>query len=169
MFVIKKLVLVSSFLFISTQLLNAQDVKILDADLSAMIGSWEGELVFVSYRDGQENAVVSNLEITATDLEGQLQVQQVYPNNLDRNKTYFLTLTENGTILNTDPVISRKEKENGSIEFTVEFSGKDAGKKARIRNIFTISRDSLTIRKEVKFKKGTEWFKRNQQHYTRKE
>ena len=160
-----------SFLFclnLQAQPANSSQGKITTADLKMIIGEWEGELTYLNYQDNQEITIKADLIVSATSDENQLDVQNIYPDEPSANRSYTLEITENGTLLNKSQVISRTRGQDGRLEIIVEFKGKDAGKKATIRNVYSVQDEYLTIEKKVRFKNEGDWFRRNLYAYKKR-
>jgi len=149
----------------STQAQQSATISV--ADLHQLIGEWDGTLTFLSYKDNQYNSIEAQLKVKMGSEERVLECANHYPNDASFDGSYQLSLNELGTSINENQVVERTMTEDGKLRFIVEFPGKDNRKKGTIRNVYTVDDRSLSISKEVLYKKSTIWLKRNEYQFTR--
>ncbi len=161
-----------SVLFLSTnafaQSIGEED-RITASDIQTVVGEWTGTLTYIDYSSGEPFTMPANLLAEEGKNQFQVILNYVYPNEPHANSKGKLKMTEDGSQVNISDVIAVERKEADGLVVTTEFSGKDNNQKATIRNNYIISQDKLVINKEVKFEDSTEWLKRNEYNFTRKE
>ena len=142
--------------------------QITSEDLSVVIGNWEGNLTYLDYQSGKPYSMPANLVVEQGKDKNSLVLNYIYPNEPKANSSGKLKITKNGTLLNKHLVTSRKELENGHIQFQTEHEGRDDNKKALIQYTYIMGEELFVIRKEVQFEKEGEWIKRNEFKYSKK-
>lgn len=143
--------------------------KVTSDDLRIIIGDWEGSITYLDYQSNKPFTMPANLEVKAGKSENQLLLFNIYPNEPKANNTDKIKVTKNGTLLNNTSIKSREVLPTGEVQIRTESEGKDDNKKAVIRNTYILGKDVFTIRKEVQFENSTEWIKRNEFNYNRKQ
>ena len=149
----------------SSQAQQAATISV--ADLHQLIGEWDGTLTFLSYKDKEYISIPAQLKVEAGSNERILECANHYPNDASFDGNYKLQLDELGSSINENTLVERSVTAEGKLRFIVEFPGKDNRKKATIRNVYTVDNQSLSIKKEERYKKETTWLKRNEYQFTR--
>ena len=136
-------------------------------DLKLAIGNWEGMLTYVDYTSGEPFKMPANLKVEQGGNEYKLKFYNSYPNEPKANGSSQLIISKNGKLINGKTIVSRNTTEDGVVELIVEYLGKDGNqnKKAVIRLVYTLGKQVLMIRKEVKFQDNDVWLKRNEFAY----
>jgi len=154
-------------LFLSCTI-HAQD-RITADDLRIIIGNWEGSLTYLNYSNNEPFTMPANLKVEEGKNSNQLILNNIYPNEPQANGSYKLRLKKKGRMINKDRVKSRTVLENGDVVIITETPGRDANKKALIRLTYTLGPNTYSTRKDVQFTDSSEWIKRNEFSYKRKE
>ncbi|NNC83718.1 MAG: hypothetical protein HKN79_09075 [Flavobacteriales bacterium] len=157
----------SVLLFICATNAISQD-RITADDLQSILGEWQGTITYLDYQSNEPFSMPAELSVEPGKDEYTLVLNNIYPNEPKANNSEKLKVSNDGTVINKEKLISRKELEDGSIRIQAERSGKDDGRKARIRHTYIIGSDSFLIRKDVRFDGGEEWIMRSEYRYTRK-
>ena len=142
--------------------------KITSEELKKIIGKWEGSITYLDYRSNKPFTMPANLVVKQGNDEYSLVLNNIYPKEPKANNSDKIKISKNGLFLNKHMVTSRKILENGQIQIQTEHEAKDDRKKARIRYTFIISSEVFIIRKDVQFEDKTEWIKRSEFNYQRK-
>lgn len=149
---------------------NTSPAKVLASDLALVIGNWEGTLTYLDYSTGKPYTMPANLVMTQGKNEFQLNGAHVFPNEPKANSSFKLKVSKDGTQLNKKTITSRKILQDGQIQITTEYEGKDGNeqKMAIIRITYTVGSDNYSVRKEVQFVGSTNWILRNEYKYRKK-
>lgn len=159
-----KLVLVVALLFITH--IHAQN-SVSPDDLRILIGDWTGSLTYVDYSSGQPFTMPANVKVEQGKNENQFILFYAYPNEPKANNKEKVTISNKGSKINGNDLISSKSLNTDETQFTTESPGKDNNKKALIRNIYVVGEERFLIRKEVRFEGSEEWLKRNEFSFKR--
>lgn len=111
----------------------------------------------------------TNLIVEEGSSNSILILKNIYPNEPSANSSGKFSVSDDRSHINNEPIISRTKLSTGEIEIKTEFKGKDDRKRALIQHIYLISQDRFSNTKKVKFANSTEWIKRNEFSYKRKE
>lgn len=160
----KSLTLIFAFLFLScvasAQSVSQKDLKVLEG------GTWVGTLVYLDYGSGKKTEIKSNLNV-AKKSDGVWTFEYVYPDEPKANGSSEVALADSGKTFNGQTVTSKKSRD-GTLQIITTKDGDDNGKKAAFRYTYTITPKAFSIRKEVQYVGGSEWFERNTYSWTRK-
>ena len=159
-----KLVLVVALLFITH--VHAQN-SVSPDDLRILIGDWTGSLTYVDYSSGQPFTMPANVKVEQGKNENQFILFYAYPKEPKANSKEKVTISNKGSKINGNDLISSKSLNKDETQFTTESPGKDNNKKALIRNIYVVGEERFLIHKEVKFEGSEEWLKRNEFSFKR--
>lgn len=141
--------------------------KLNPKELKTLVGEWEGSLTYLDYSSGKPYTMPANASIKPGKNEYQLAGAYIYPNEPKANSNFKLTISEDGKTFNKKDITSKRTMEDGNIEITTEYSGKDDNKKAQIKNIYIIGASTFKIRKEVMFPDSEDWIKRNEYSFSK--
>ena len=136
-------------------------------DLKTLLGEWAGTLTYTDYGTNKPFTMPANLIVNQGKNNYQLILNINYPKEPNANSKDKIKISKNGTQLNKLDIKSKVVLPNGQIQITTQYSGKDNGKKALIKNIYIIGTSVFIIRKEVKFENSEDWFMRNEYKYSR--
>ncbi|MEM1216346.1 MAG: hypothetical protein AAGJ82_11710 [Bacteroidota bacterium] len=150
-----------------TPLTYAQDTAPQPEDLARLVGEWKGTLTYRNYGDGKFYDVASTLSITTGSDAYEVQADKQFPSEPNKGGIYKIAIAEDGSEFNGGEVISRKVLEDGTVEIITEQKGRDNRKRCTIRFTYLIGDDSFIDRKEVLYRKQTEWLRRNEFKYER--
>lgn len=136
-------------------------------DLKIIMGEWTGTLTYTDYGTNKPFTMPAKLIVSQGKNDYQLILNINYPKEPNANSKDKIKISKNGTLLNKHEVKSKVVLPNGQIQITTQYLGKDNGKQAFIKNIYTIGTSEFIIRKEVKFKNSDNWLMRNEYKYIR--
>ncbi|MBT8267451.1 MAG: hypothetical protein KJO41_11940 [Bacteroidia bacterium] len=144
----------------------AQNIVTTD-DLQTLVGEWTGSLTYMDYSTNNPYTMPANVIVQKGKKNNQFILNINYPKEANANSKDKIKLSKDGKQLNNHEINSKVELPNGSIQITTQYSGKDNGKKALIKNIYIIGTSEFIIRKEVKFENSTDWLVRNEYTFSR--
>ncbi|RZV57201.1 MAG: hypothetical protein EX254_10430 [Flavobacteriaceae bacterium] len=149
--------------------LSMSDRAITPEDLKTILGDWTGSLTYIDYGSGKPYTMPADLIVEKGKSENQLILSNIYPNEPKANGKSKISISKDGMKLNKKDLKSKQVLPDGQIKIITEYSGKDNRKNALIRNIYILGEKEFIIRKEVQFEDSTEWLKRNEYSYTRRD
>lgn len=161
---------ISKILIILTFLLpnyNYSQNSVSTDDLKTLLGEWVGSLTYTDYGTNKPFTMSANLIVTQGKNSYQLILNITYPKEPNANSKDKIKISKDGTQLNKLDIKSRQVFPNGQIKIITQYSGKDNGKKALIKNVYIIGTSNFIIRKEVKFENSDDWLLRNEYNYSR--
>ena len=138
---------------VSGQAVAEKDLKMLEG------GTWVGTLTYLDYGSGKKTEIKSNLNV-AEKSDGVWTFEYVYPDEPKANGSSEVALANGGKTFNGQAVTS-KQRRDGTLEIVTTKDGDDNSKKAVFRYSYSISKNAFSIRKEVQYVGGSEWFERN--------
>jgi len=139
------------------------------SELDVLIGSWEGSLTYIDYGTNKPFSMPANVAIEKGKNEYQLLLAISYPKETNANSKDKIRLSKDGNKINKIAITSIERLEDGTTTIITNYDGKDNGKKAKIRNIYTLSNSVFNIRKEVKFDANQDWMMRSEYKYKRQQ
>lgn len=145
--------------------------KILSKELAMLIGEWEGTLTYLDYSTNKPFTMPANLKVEAGKNEFEFKLYNSFPNEPKANNSSKLKIAKDGSKIDGKEILTRDTNAEGLLIFEVEFDGKDGneGKKARIKEVYSIGNDTFSIRKEIRYLASQKWILRNEFSYNRKE
>jgi len=157
-----------AFLILDASFLRAQS-KISQEDLKPLIGNWHGSLTYLDYSSGKPYTMPANIQIKLSNDAKDLIIANIYPNEPKANSVDTLKISDNGTMINRETVVSISKLKNGSKQIVTEISGKDGNdnKAAIIRHTYAFDKNSFSNRKDVQFAGEKTWIKRHEYLYFR--
>jgi len=132
------------------------------ADFKPLVGSWSGTLTYLNYSDGTPFSMPVELRIVEIEEPNNFTFYFSFPDEPHANSEETVSISDHGTMLNGDPVISKNLLEGGKLEVVTESIGTDDEKPATIRHTYTIGADVFITKKDVLFDGAQEWFNRNE-------
>jgi len=164
-------VLYCSTIFVGLNCLSQQSESVAtfvtNQAIALALGSWEGSLTYKDYSSGEPFTMPANVEVGKGKKDNVLMLQNIFPNEPKANSTGRIKLSKKGRRINKNTVISKEVLSDGTVQITASNTGKDNGKKAEIRLLYSIAKDELIISKEVKFEGAGSWLQRNEFRYQR--
>ena len=136
-------------------------------DLKTIMGAWAGTLTYTDYGTNKPFTMPANLMVSQGKNNKQLILNIKYPKEPNANSKDKIRIAKDGTQLNKVDIKSKEVLPNGQVKIITQYSGKDNGKHALIKNIYTLGTAVFIIRKEVKFENSNDWFMRNEYNYQR--
>ena len=135
-------------------------------DLNPIYGKWEGSLTYIDYQSGKPYTMKANLEVTEKRVGYLLLLKNSYPSEASANNTDKFKLSKSGKKINGHKIVS-KSFNNGELKIITEYKGKDDRKKGIIRYTYSITSNTFSIEKTVRFEGETDWITRNIYSYTK--
>ena len=135
-------------------------------DFKMATGSWKGTLTYLDYTSGKPFTMPVNMVLSVADREHVI-LSFDYPKEPKANGND--TIVINGSEINNAKVISKERMEDGGIKIVTEKEGVDGNdnRKAVLRHIYIISKNSFQNTKQVKFEGTDNWIKRNEYLFSR--
>ncbi len=136
------------------------------ADFKAATGSWKGTLTYLDYTSGKPFTMPAGMVLRVADREHVI-LSFDYPKEPNANDND--TIAIKGSEINDAEVISRENMEDGGIKIVTEKEGVDGNdnRKALLRHIYIISKNSFQNAKQVKFEGTDTWIKRSEYLFSR--
>jgi hypothetical protein len=160
----KNLLTLTFTLLFASCVVAAQSVSV--KDLRVLVGGrWVGTLVYLDYGSGKRTEIKSNLNVVKKS-DGVWTFEYVYPDEPKANGSSDVALADNGKTFNGQTVTS-KQRRDGTLQIVTTKDGDDNSKKATFRYTYSITPKAFSIRKEVQYVGGSEWFERNTYTWTR--
>ncbi|MEZ4875534.1 MAG: hypothetical protein R2793_08820 [Flavobacteriaceae bacterium] len=157
-------------LLVNINLSFSQERQTLTAeDLTLLVGVWEGSLTYRDYQTDEPYTLPAMIQISNTEDKHTLKVVTSFPNEPKANNTSTWIISENGTKLNGEKVVSVKKLGDGGCEIITNEEGIDGNdnKPALMKITYTIGKETFTNKKEVLFEGTKEWIERNKFSATR--
>lgn len=155
----------SSFVFVLSP--SAQTVSILPADIKVLEGEeWVGALTYTDYKSGKPTSIKSNVRFTM-EKDRTWLAEYTYPDEPKANSRAGIVLSLDGSLFNDQKVIAKGTK-GDILKIVTTKDGTDNDKPAIFRYTYNISKETFSIRKEVKLDGTDKYFERNKYSWTRK-
>ncbi len=168
-----KLLFFILFLFLSScqngSNTKESNTRIQHQDIHLLIGEWTGSLTYIDYRTNKPYEMPANLIVEKGRNKDELFLKNIYPNETSANNIDTLIITNDGSFINNQPVVSRDILDGGVIRIITEQQGKDNNKVANLKHIYLIGKNNYSDTKEVQFQDSKAWLKRSVFSYKRKE
>ncbi|WGD34225.1 hypothetical protein [Olleya sp. YS] len=127
--------------------------------------NWEGQLMYVNYRDGKEVVLKTTLRITIKGDKIMMSTQ--YNNEPEANTKSTIKLKKKGTYLGNEKIIEKTTLEDGTIKLVTVYQGKDDNRDATISKTYLFDGNHFSVTKEVTFEDTKEKLIRNKYTYTK--
>ncbi len=154
----------SAFGFVN---LNAPKIK--SGDFKRLTnGQWKGKLTYQDYRSNKKVSILSNLTVTESN-EDKLSwiFEYEYPDEPKANKKSIVKISKDGKTFDEETVVERINLPNKTLRIVTTNNGTDNDKPAVFRHTYLLSKQSFSIKKEVKYKGTQEFFERNEYSWIR--
>ena len=125
--------------------------------------SWEGTLTYLDYQSGKLTPIATTMQMRITDKAIETDLQYTW--EPDKNVQVKTRIRKNGTHLGKQKVISKTQKEDGTMHLMTSSEGKDDNRKATLYYTYEFSIDGYHVTKEVQFEGSNERFLRNKYDY----
>ncbi len=147
--------------------LKTPRVKIKDLQTLAGV-KWTGNLSYLDYQKNKLISISSNLIVTqSTEDKSSWIFEYQYPDEPKANIKETVTLTKDGSFIDGEKVTERTSLAGRTLRIVTEKSGTDNDQKALFRFTYLLSKTRFSIKKEVKYEDGTEFFVRNEYSWKR--
>ncbi len=160
------LLLITSSIFgfvnLKTPKIKSSDFKLLTA------GQWKGKLTYQDYRSNKKVSILSNLTVTESN-ENKLSwiFEYEYPDEPKANKKSIVKISKDGKTFDEETVVERINLPNKTLRIVTTNNGTDNDKPAVFRHTYLLSKQSFSIKKEVKYEGTNEFFERNEYSWIR--
>jgi hypothetical protein len=161
--------LIACFLFFTSNCLAQHGATISKQDLQLFIGDWKGSLTYLDYTSGKPYTMPADLTIKEIK-KGRLYLfENKYPNEPNANSSDTVYISADSAQIDLEYIKINVKLENGNTAIVTEVPGVDGNdnKEALIRHIYTIGKNTLVIRKDVKFFNEGQWINRHEYNYSR--
>lgn len=166
----KTSLLLSLLILLSSATFSQKAAKISKKDFKNLIGYWTGSLTYLDYSSGKPFTLPADVEIRQLSTKNQFEFIHIYPDEPKANGSVTVTLSEDGTLLGNQQVVSNRKLKNGDREIITEIMGTDGNddKPALMRYTTIFGKESYINRKDVQFVGEESWIMRNESKYQRK-
>jgi hypothetical protein len=139
-------------------------------DFQQLSGSWTGSLTYLDYSSGRPYTMAADIEVKRINDSNEFEFINTYPKEKSANSTQIISISKDGKYIGKEQVISRTEQAGGRIQIVTQRQGKDGNdnKQALIKQTYTISGASFSMRKEVLFSGENKWILRHEYAYSKK-
>ncbi|MDH3267675.1 MAG: hypothetical protein OEM46_02355 [Ignavibacteria bacterium] len=159
----KKMIFFSAVLFCLFSRYNSSaQTTISSADFKPLIGSWSGTLTYLDYQNGEPFSMPVELRIVQIEETNKFTFYFSFPDEPQANSEETFSISDGGTMLNGEPIISKRLLEDGNLEIVTESMGTNDDQPATIRQTYIIGGDVFVTRKDVQFTGQKEWLNRNE-------
>lgn len=141
---------------------SSAQTTISSADFKPLIGSWSGTLTYLDYQNGKPFSMPVELRIVQIEETNEFTFYFSFPDEPQANSEETFSISDGGTMLNGEPVTSKRLFEDGKLEIVTESTGTDDDQPATIRQTYIIGADVFVTRKDVQFVGQEEWLNRNE-------
>lgn len=166
----KKMVFLSFMvIFFFNSYISLGQTRVSPEDLDPIIGNWSGSLTYLDYSSGKPYTMPAELKAIKPEGTNNYKINFSYPDEPGANSETLFSISEDGSILNDEKVISKLLLENGNLEIITEATGTDGNdnKPATFRHTYILGKDVFVIRKDVLFAEENNWIKRNEFSFKR--
>lgn len=134
-------------------------------------GIWTGSLTYLDYDSGKPYTMAANLEIKRIDKTQQFLFINTYPKEKSANSTDTVAISAHGKFIANALVISRKDLAGDGVQIITKKTDEDGnnGRKATIRQTYTLGKYTFSERKDVRYANEKNWIKRHEFIYIRKD
>ena len=143
--------------------------KVTGKDLRPLTGAqWIGTLTYLDYRSNKKVSIPSTLTVAQSAGDKRSWVfDYKYPDEPKADGKETVTVSKDGRAINDEAVTVRTKLPGGALKIVTEKKGQDNNREATFRYTYVISAKSFSIKKEVRYEGGAEFFERNQFSWTR--
>src|SRR6476659_610457 len=147
---------------------NAQSQKRIGPnDFKDAAGSFSGSITYLDYTSGKPFTMPANVLVR---LNGNMIILSYrYPKEPKADGNDTLTISADGRSINHAVLVERTVEEDGTIKMVTEQQAQDGNehKMAQIRHYYYAGKNTLQLRKEVKFAGTDKWIMRNEYIFSR--
>jgi len=136
-------------------------------DLQPIIGSWQGTLTYLDYTSNKPFTMPANIVVERIGKSNKYLFKNSFPKEPNANWTDTVAISADSTMINDEPVTSRRVLNDGNLEIVTEVLGIDGNEKkpALLRHTYLIGRTLFSLRKDVRFVGETDWIRRHEYAY----
>jgi hypothetical protein len=125
--------------------------------------SWEGTLTYLDYQSGELTPIATTMQMRITDKAIETDIQYTWEPN--KNVQAITKIKKKGSYLGKQKVISKTQKEDGTMQLITSAEGKDDLRKATLFYTYEFGIDGYKVTKEVQLVGSNERFVRNTYDY----
>lgn len=151
-------------LIIVSQVRAQQTPLVKPADFAVAFGTMKGSLTYLDYTSGKPFSMPANCTLSAgNSAKGEIIRSMDYPKEPKANGNDTFRISGNGTLLDGELVMERKQMDDGNLQIVTEKEGIDGNdhRAARIRHTYLIGKNTFSIKKEVRFTGEEKWIQRH--------
>lgn len=164
----KKMILFSALLlFLLSSYNSSAQATISSEDFKPLIGSWSGTLTYLDYQNGEPFSMPVELRIVQIEETNNFTFYFSFPDEPHANSEETFSISNGGTMLNGESIISKGLLEDGNLEIVTESKGTDDELPATIRQTYIVGADVFVTRKDVLFDGQEEWTNRNEFNFNK--
>ncbi len=164
-----RILIAFTFLLAASLSCMAQSVATVQTkDFSKLKGFWTGSLTYLDYSTGQPYIMPADVSIKQIGNTNQFVFSNSYPDEPQANSIDTLTISNDGTTINGEKIVSISKEKKSTI-VTTEVAGTDGNEdaKATIRHVYYLSKKQYKVIKEVQFAGQSNWIKRHEYSYSK--
>lgn len=146
-----------------------QSAKLNTKDIDILLGDeWNGTLSYSDYSSGKMVSIPSKLTIRKSKNKKSTWIFDYrYPNEPGSNSTETVVLSDNRKLFDGETITEKTKLPNKILRIVTEKNGQDNDKKAIFRYTYLISKTVFSVKKEVRYEDGKEFFIRNEYSWKR--
>lgn len=164
-----RILLAFTFPLVTSLHCAAQSAPMLQTqDFSKLQGFWTGSLTYLDYSTGQPYIMPADVSVNQIGNTNQFAFSNSYPDEPQANSIDTLTISNDGTTINGEKIVSISKEKKSTI-VTTEVAGTDGNDdaKATIRHVYYLSKRQYKVIKEVQFAGQSNWIKRHEYSYSK--
>jgi len=165
----KYLLLIIFFIF--TALSFKSDEPVVTSDDFNILTSykWTGKLTYLDYQSNKEVSIPAYITVEKTEDPDAFIFINEFPDEPKANSSETIRIEDNGKVFGNESVTEKISDEEGSLKIVTEGEGMDDEKPALIRHTYFISKSKFTVQKDVNFRDGNNFLKRNIYEFERED
>ena len=156
------ILLMIGFCFLLISFNSSAQTIISSADFKSLIGYWSGTLTYLDYQNGEPFSLPVELRVVQIEETNNFTFYFSFPNEPHANSEETVSISDDGTMLKGNLVISKRSLDDAKLEVVTESMGTDDEKPATIRQTYIIAADVFIYKKDVLFEGTQEWLNRNE-------
>jgi hypothetical protein len=156
--------------FTSSVLTVKSQVSVSVNDFKRLVGNWQGSLTYLDYTSHKPFTMPALITVSQIPNSNQFLCSNSFPEEKNANYTDTLFISNDGRMINGEPVTVREYRKNGFLEISTETRCTDGNdnKPALCRNTYTIGRLVYIKKKQVLFDGEKVWLLRHSYTYKKK-
>jgi hypothetical protein len=159
--------LLACLAFVSVAINAQAQQRVGPNDFKPAAGSFSGTLTYLDYSSGKPFTMPANVLVR---LNGNMIILSYrYPKEPKADGNDTLSISADGRSINNAATVERTVEEDGTIKMVTEQEAPDGNehKMAKIRHFYYAGKNTLQLRKEVRFAGTDKWILRNEYIFSR--